>query len=132
MAWGVFRFLTNNHNGAVMGKIALHKKSPYSEFFWSVFSCIRIEIYEVSLRIQSECGNTNQKISEYGHFLRSVVNSFQPLLKLYHRYQTGFSIRLCRMLKRIETYSRPCMFLSYSTYQEIIFNVIVSSSINNY
>ena len=76
MACDVFRFLTNNHNGAIMGKIALRKKSPYSEFFWSVFSCIRIEIYEVSLRIQSKCGNTDQKIFEYGHFLRSVVNSF--------------------------------------------------------
>ena len=36
-------------------KSILREKCPYSEFFWSVFSCILTE-YWVSLRIQSECG----------------------------------------------------------------------------
>ena len=54
-------------------KMALRKKCPYSEFFCSVFSCIRTEYGE----IQSECGkNTDQKNSEYGHFWRSVVSNF--------------------------------------------------------
>ena len=37
---------------------SLRKKCPYSEFFWSVFSSIRMntERYGVSLRIQFKCG----------------------------------------------------------------------------
>ena len=49
-------------------------KFPYSEFFWSTFFCIRTEygdlqsksLYSVQMR-----ENTDQKNSEYGHFLRS-------------------------------------------------------------
>ena len=45
-------------------------------FFWSVFSHIRPE-YEVSLRIQSECGKMltrkTRKNSVFGHFSRSVI-----------------------------------------------------------
>ena len=39
--------------------LRLHKKCPYSKFFWSAFSRIRIEyevIRRVSLRIQPNCG----------------------------------------------------------------------------
>ena len=49
-------------------------KSPYSEFFWSVFSHIWTEYGDLlrkspySVRIW---GNTDQKDSEYGHFLHS-------------------------------------------------------------
>ena len=36
---------------------ALREKSPYSEFFWFAFSCIRNEYEDgVCLRVQSECG----------------------------------------------------------------------------
>ena len=42
-----------------LSKTLLHKKCPYSELFWSVFSCIR--------------ENTDQNNSEYGHFLRSAL-----------------------------------------------------------
>ena len=59
--------------------ITLCEKSPYSEFFWFVFSCnwteygeIRsISLYSVQMR-----GNTDQKKSEYGHFSRSVNHHF--------------------------------------------------------
>ena len=40
---------------------SLRKKCPYSELFWSAFSRIRTE-YEVSLRIQSECGKMQTRI----------------------------------------------------------------------
>ena len=42
---------------------SLREKCLYSEFFWSVFSRIRTEYGEIL---------TDQKISEYGHFSRSV------------------------------------------------------------
>ena len=53
---------------------SLRKKFPYSEFFWSVFSRSQTEygnfqnksLYSVQLR-----DNTDQKSSEYRHFLRS-------------------------------------------------------------
>ena len=53
----------------------LHKSDPYSELFWSLFSHIRTEygdirsIFPYSVRMRE---NTDQNISEYGHFSRSV------------------------------------------------------------
>ena len=53
----------------------LREKCPYSEFFWSAFSRIQTECGEIrsispySVRLRE---NTDQKISEYGHFSRSV------------------------------------------------------------
>ena len=46
---------------------ALREKYPYSELFWSVFSHIWTEYLSV-FRMRE---NTDQKNSEYGHFLRS-------------------------------------------------------------
>ena len=46
---------------------SLRRKSPYSELFWSVFFPhfpafgLNTERYEISLRIQSECGKTREK-----------------------------------------------------------------------
>ena len=59
--------------------ISLGEKRPYSELFWSVFSCIRTEYREI-LRI-SPCSvrmpeNTDQSNSEHGHFLHSVCSRF--------------------------------------------------------
>ena len=55
--------------------LTLGEKCPYSEFFWHVFSPIRTECKEI-LRISQQSvqmpENTDQKISEYGHFLGSV------------------------------------------------------------
>ena len=57
--------------------LALREKCPYSEFFWSVFSCICTEYGEIlsmspySARLRE---NTNQKNSKYGHFSHSVEN----------------------------------------------------------
>ena len=54
----------------------LCEKFLYSEFFWSVFSCIRTETetYGVSLTPYSVWirEDTDQKNSEYGHLSRSV------------------------------------------------------------
>ena len=63
----------------------LRKKCPYLEFFQSVFSRIRTKyrdlrskfLYSVRMR-----ENTDQKNSEYGHFLRSV-SCLSPLKKNY-------------------------------------------------
>ena len=62
------------------------KSVQIRSYFWSVFSRIRTE-YEVSLRIQSECGKIRTRNnSVFGHFLRSEC-SLRPwidnLLKLY-------------------------------------------------
>ena len=64
---------------------ALRKKCAYQGLFWSVFSRIRTEYGECSVRIQSKCAkilcispysvrmreNTGQNNSKYGHFSRS-------------------------------------------------------------
>ena len=61
--------LESTWNGVLFQRYSLHKKCPYLEFHWSIFSCIRTEngvfkvnykvnakIYKVNLRIQSKCG----------------------------------------------------------------------------
>ena len=60
----------------------MREKCPYSEFFWSEFSRIRTEYRE----IRSICPylvkmreNTDQKNSEYGHFMLSST-----VLRLSH------------------------------------------------
>ena len=60
----------------IQGKLPLHEKSPYSEFFWSVFSRIRTkygEIQSMSPYLVRLRENTNQKNSEYGRFPCSVL-----------------------------------------------------------
>ena len=60
-------------------QLTLRKKCLLSEFFWSVFSRIRTEggeIRSISLYSTEMQENTDQKNSEYEHFLRSVVIFF--------------------------------------------------------
>ena len=60
--------------------MALRKKSPHSEFFWSVSSRIWTEyretrsIFPYSIRMKE---NKDQKNSKYGHFSCSEVFIFQ-------------------------------------------------------
>ena len=57
----------------------MREKCPYSEFFWTLFSSIRTEYGDLlcksthSVRMQE---NTNQKNSEYGHFLHSAFCTY--------------------------------------------------------
>ena len=58
--------------------LALRKKSPYSELFWSAFYRILTEYGEIlcispySIRMREDADQNN---SEYGHFSRSVVHA---------------------------------------------------------
>ena len=53
------------------------KSAPILSFFWYVFSRIQTERYEISLRIQSECGKIRtRKNSVFGHFSRSEITIF--------------------------------------------------------
>ena len=61
--------------------ILVHENCPYLEFFWSVFSRIWTEYWEIlrispySVRVRE---NASQKNSKYGHFSLSVYfNIFQ-------------------------------------------------------
>ena len=62
---------------------ALREKCPYSEFFSSVFSRIWTEYGEIlrtfpySVRMWK---NTDQEISKYGHFSRSVVEQTMAVI----------------------------------------------------
>ena len=62
--------------------ISLREKCPYSELFWSAFSCIRIEYEEIihispySVQMREYADQNNSK---YGHF--SAV-SFGEILRL--------------------------------------------------
>ena len=70
--WSVFaRILHFRYFQSLKHTSGLRENGPFLEFFWSVFSRIRTEYGEIrsiaqySVRIQK---NTDQKISEYGHF----------------------------------------------------------------
>ena len=77
---------------------ALLKKCPYLEFFWSLFSCILTEYGEI-LRVSPHSirmwENTDQKNSEYGHFLSSECligsqfNSFMHDFAIKQKIQTS-------------------------------------------
>ena len=76
----------------LFGFYTLREKCPYSEFFWSVSSHIRTEYGEI-LQMR---GNTDQKDSKYGYFLRcdiipalglNELNVFYFKLFLRHRTQ---------------------------------------------
>ena len=64
-----------------MGEVslALRKKYPYSELFWSAFFRIWTEYWEIlrifpySVRMRE---NADQNNSKYGHVLRSVAQVF--------------------------------------------------------
>ena len=65
-----------NRTIPVYKQVALRKKCPYSELFWSVFPGfgLNTERYEVFLRIQSECGKIRTRITpNTDTFLRSVT-----------------------------------------------------------
>ena len=53
---------------------SLSEKSPYSEFFWPIFSRIRIEYGEIQSTVRI-LENTDTKNSKYGHFCRNVWNN---------------------------------------------------------
>ena len=68
-------------------KVVMHKKCPYSKLFWSTFFPhipafgLNTERYEVSLRIQSECGNIRTRNnSVFGHFSCSAKGSIYDSL----------------------------------------------------
>ena len=69
--------------------VPLREKCPYSDFFWSVFFCIRAEYGEIrsispySVRMQK---NTDQTNSEYGQFSSSVHCS-ESLLRVKILFQ---------------------------------------------
>ena len=51
----------------------MRQKCPYSELFWSVFSCIQTEfgeILHISLYAVRMRANVDQSNPEYGHFSR--------------------------------------------------------------
>ena len=52
----------------ILWRYILRKMCPYSEFLWSVFSCIRAEYGAVQMR-----EDRDQKNSEYGYFSRSDI-----------------------------------------------------------
>ena len=65
--------------------MALRKKCPYSELFWSAFSHIWTEYGEIlricpySVRMRE---NEDQNNSEHGQFSRSVINLIQSFITI--------------------------------------------------
>ena len=59
--------------------MTLYEKGLYSEMFWSVSFGIRGEygeIFHISPYTVRMWKNMDQKISEYGHFSRNVIQKF--------------------------------------------------------
>ena len=67
--------------------LTLRKACPYSELFWSVFSCIWIdtEIYSLSLRIQSECGKIRTRATPNTDIFNTVLFTVIFSKELHHR-----------------------------------------------
>ena len=100
-----------------MIQILLREKCLYSEFFWSVFSCI---LYSVQMR-----ENTDQKNSEYGHFSRSVLRvTFPKRLKHFYQDHTQNTWTLAEKLTL--TF---CLFIAFKSstliYQLSIKNTLI-------
>ena len=106
---------------------------PDSEFFWSVFSCIRTD-YSVSLRVQSECGKIRtKKNAKYGQFslVKCMIVSFrlrfknwylslrekEPILKRDFcntkvQFALAYTTKHCLKSVRIRSFSGP-YFLAF-------------------
>ena len=52
--------------------LSLCKMCPYPELFWSAFSRIRTEYWEIGVSVCGMWENADQNNSEYEHFLRSA------------------------------------------------------------
>ena len=70
-------FMLLRTSGAILNsQYTLHENCPYSEIFWSVFSRIPAEYWEI-LRISSYSvqmrENKDKKNSKYGRFLNAVM-----------------------------------------------------------
>ena len=78
----------------ILWRYILRKMCPYSEFLWSVFSCIRTEYGAVQMR-----EDRDQKNSEYGYFSRSDIkgkadhSAVSFCDKCWHLWQLQFSKR---------------------------------------
>ena len=76
--------------------MTMHEKCPYSELFWSVFFCVWSEceeIFRISPYSVIMWENTDQNNSEYGHFLRSVMQ---------HLVENNFGI--CQLTEVLKIY----------------------------
>ena len=93
-------------------KYPLREKCPYSEIFWSIFSCIGTEYGEIlrispySVRMRE---NTDLKNAKYGHFLRRDQHL---RMKTKHRYNIRI-LEYCKFRSRQNNISKiVCFFLS--------------------
>ena len=59
--------------------LSLCEKCPYWELFWSAFSHIRNEYVEISLRIQSECGKMQTRITPNTDTFYAVLSAWCTL-----------------------------------------------------
>ena len=117
--------------------MSLREKCPYSELFWSVFSCIRSEnggilrIYRYSVRIRE---NTDQNNSRY--FLRSgyLPNNNNILRKFWKKhcivsveFWTTLEFKVFTWYHSIITAATAQMFI-YSA----VITLMTSSNVNSF
>ena len=94
-------------------KGTLRQKCPYLEFFWSVFSRIRTEYGDFaskSLYSVVMWENTDQKNSEYGHFLHSGNgNSFMVISSFMAKtVQSIITVRIVTIRSGSLRYRKGC------------------------
>ena len=105
----------------------LCKKCPFSELFWSVFSCIRTEygeIQSISLYSGRARENAYQNNSEYGHLLRSdnvslFANYMQDICKIGTRLRSVF----CRDFESVRTKCTAWKVSKYGLFSDPYFPV---------
>ena len=92
----------------------LRKKCSYSEFFWSVFSHIRTEYRDLRNKsLHSVREKTDQKNSEYRHFVRSALQ---------------WEVRALPILCRINKFSKPLSKIDKLTFTKIYWQVLQATT----
>ena len=106
---------------------SLLEKCPYSEFFWSVLSCIRSEygeiwsIFPFSTRMG---GDMDQKNSEYGHFLRSGFLSRKVLWEPNNEFYKELLLNnhvLIIVIRCIHTWQKNKVEVQFTWYSNLMF-----------
>ena len=91
--------------------LALRRKCPYSEFFWSVFFCIWTEygeIFRISRYLVQMWENMDQKISECG---RTLFTQCSPIRNVQISWKMIFwTIQATKYLSRLKQQKKTLCF----------------------
>ena len=109
----------------------LREKCPYSELFWSAFpACgLNTERYFVSLRIQSECGKMQTRITPNTDTFYAVLFIWSHTFKQYNTLLLNYSTNYNYSFMKLH-YTRYAAFCMYLLLTVVLKFYYISSSYN--